>query len=168
MAASPSKPFPFAEPMKIRSLLPSCAFAALLLAVAGCASVNPVEPANPQATPDKVADKRVITDQTLNEIAYVVEVDRALSPGGLPRVQIKLQNLKSMVKNVNYRFQWFDAQGFALDEEPTQVISIEGADSRDIQDTATSPKAVDWKLTLSESVAYTPGLNPQPTNSPVR
>jgi uncharacterized protein YcfL len=150
--------------MKIRTLLIS---AALVLA-AGCASVNTVEPAFPLAKPDKVADKRVITDNTLNEIAYVVEVDRALSPGGLPRVQVKLQNLKAAVKNVNYRFQWFDAQGFALDDEATQVISIEGGDSRDVQDTATSPKAVDWKLTLSESVAYTPGFGPPSTRSPVR
>ncbi len=154
--------------MKNRSLLPAGALAALLLAGAGCASVNTIEPANSLAQPDRVADKRVITDNTLNEIAYVVEVDRALSPGGLPRVQVKLQNLKAAVENVNYRFQWFDAQGFALDDEPTQVVVIEGGDSRDIQDTAVSPKAVDWKLTLSESVAYTPGLGPPAGPNSVR
>ena len=152
--------------MNYRRHLATSTIAALLLLAAGCASVNTVEPLYPQARPDRVPDKRVITDLRLNDIAYVVEVDHAVSPGGLQRVQVKLTNTKSAVKNVNYRFQWFDAQGFALDDEPTQVIVIEGGDTRAVQDTATSPNAVDWKLTLSESSAYTPGL--APSSSPTR
>jgi len=152
--------------MNYRRLLAPSALAAFVLLAAGCASVNTVEPLYPQAQPDRVPDKRVITDLRLNDIAYVVEVDHAVSPGGLQRVQVKLTNTKAAVKNVNYRFQWFDAQGFALDDEPTQVIVIEGGDTRPVLDTAPSPNAVDWKLTLSESSAYTPGL--APSSSPTR
>jgi len=148
--------------MNLRRILPHCLLAALALAAAGCATVNTVEPLNPQGKADLVPDKRVINNAGLNEIAYVVEVDHALSPAGLQRVQVKLYNKKSGVKNVNYRFQWFDAQGFALGDEPTQVIVIEGGDTRTIQDTAISPNAVDWKLTLSESVSYTPGTATAP------
>ncbi len=152
--------------MNLRRFLSRSALAALVLLAAGCASVNTVEPLNPQSKPDRVPDKRVITDLRLNDIAAVVEVDHAFTPSGLQRVQIKLINSKAAVKNVNYRFQWFDAQGFALDDEPSQVIAIEGGDTRTIQDTATSPNAVDWKLTLSESGAYDPGL--APASSPTR
>jgi uncharacterized protein YcfL len=143
--------------MKLRPLLPPRALAAaLLLALAGCASVNTVEPAFPQGKIDPIPDKRVITSSSLNDIAYVVGVDRGKTNDGLEIVQVKLQNLKSAVKNVNYRFQWFDAQGIALDPEPTKVVSIEGGAIVAIQDLATSAKAVDWQLTLSESVGYSP------------
>ncbi len=152
--------------MNFRRLLSISALAAFVFLAAGCASVNTVEPLYPQAKPDRVPDKRVITDLRLNDIASIVEVDHALSSTGLQRVQVKLTNTKAAVKNVNYRFQWFDAQGFALEDEPTQIIVIEGGDSRTVQDTAPSPNAVDWKLTLSESSAYTPGL--APSSSPTR
>jgi len=96
--------------------LPRLLLAALALALAGCATVNTVEPANPTGHADKVPDKRIITNDTLNEIAYVVEVDRATTASGFPQVQVQLQNMKSGVKNINYRFQWFDAHGIALDK----------------------------------------------------
>ena len=143
--------------MNIRPLLPSAALAVvLLLVVAGCSSVNTVEPAFPEGKLDTIPDKRVITSNTTNEIAYVVGVDRGKTADGLTIVQVKLQNLKRAVKNVNYRFQWFDAQGIALDAEPTKVVSIEGGAIVAIQDLSVSTKAVDWQLTLSESVGYSP------------
>ncbi|HVU36716.1 MAG TPA: DUF1425 domain-containing protein [Opitutales bacterium] len=143
--------------MKNISLRHTILCAALALA-AGCATVNTVEPAVATAKPDKVADKRIITNDTLNAIAYVVEVDRAKTPEGYPIVQVQLQNKKSGVKNVNYRFTWFDADGIALNNDPVvKTISLEGGETRLISDVATSPKAVDWKLSLYESVGRTPG-----------
>ncbi len=128
------------------------ALLALALA-AGCATVNTVEPANPVGKADKVPDKRIITNDTLNSIAYVVEVDRAKTPAGLELVQVQLQNLKAGVKNVNYRFTWFDANGIALDTDaPVKSLSLEGGETRVIQDVATSPTAADWKLSIYESV----------------
>jgi uncharacterized protein YcfL len=144
--------------MKKFSTLFPLAFAALILAAASCATVNTVEPANPVGRADKVADKRIITNDTLNDIAYVVEVDRARTVSGLEQVQVQLQNMKSGVKNINYRFTWFDANGIALDTDPVvKTISLEGGETRVIQDVATSPNAVDWKLSLYESVGRTPG-----------
>ena len=52
----------------------------LALGAAGCATVNTIEPANPVGQADKVPDKRIITNDTLNEIAYVVEVDKLGMP----------------------------------------------------------------------------------------
>jgi uncharacterized protein YcfL len=131
--------------------------ATLALAAAGCATVNTVEPANPTAQVDKVPDKRIITNDTLNEIAYVVEVDRAKAASGLPMVQVRLQNMKAGVKNVNYRFEWFDAHGISLDTDPQiRSLSLEGGEMRDITDVAPSPDAADWRLLLYESAGYTP------------
>ncbi len=135
----------------------------LALASAGCATVNTVEPANPVGKADKVPDKRIITNETLNAIAYVVEVDRAKTPGGFEQVQVQLQNMKAGVKNVNYRFTWFDINGIALNTDPVmKSLSLEGGETRVIQDVATSPNAVDWKLSLYESVGRTdtPATNP--------
>ncbi|HTB63583.1 MAG TPA: YcfL family protein [Opitutales bacterium] len=137
------------------------AAALLLLALAGCASVNTVEPANPQGVANKIPDKRIITDNSLNDIAYVVEVDGARTADGLPRVQVMLQNNKAAVKNVNYRFTWFDAQRIQLYQEPYHPVSIEGGASQAIQSTATNAQAVDWKLELSSSVGYMPGIPPR-------
>lgn len=140
--------------MKKLSTLFACAFSALAFVAAGCATVNTVEPANPVGKADKVPDKRIITNDTLNAIAYVVEVDRAKTPGGLEQVQVQLQNMKSGVKNVNYRFTWFDANGMALDTDPVmKSLSLEGGEFRVIQDVATSPTAVDWKLSIYESAS---------------
>jgi uncharacterized protein YcfL len=139
--------------MKKIPALSALALAALALAAAGCATVNTVEPANPVGKADKVPDKRIITNDTLNSIAYVVEVDRAKTPGGLEQVQVQLQNLKSGVKNINYRFTWSDMNGIVLDTDPqVKSLVLEGGETRVIQDVATSPNAVDWKLSIYESV----------------
>ncbi len=141
----------------------------LALGAAGCATVNTIEPANPVGQADKVPDKRIITNDTLNEIAYVVEVDKAKTPGGLPLVQVQLQNKKAGVKNVNYRFEWFDAQGISLNTDPQiHSLSLEGGEKRDITDVATSPNATDWRLTIYESAGYSPIPNQSPAPAHVR
>ena len=141
----------------LRAARPTLAALVLALTVAGCATVNTVEPAYPGAQVEKIPDKRIITNSTLNEIAYVVEVDKGSTPSGLAQVQVRLQNMKSGVKNVNYKFEWFDAQGISLNNDPqTHNISLEGGEVKSISDIATSPSAVDWKLSLMESVGYSP------------
>jgi len=137
--------------------------ALLALAAAGCATVNTVEPAYPVAKVDKVPDKRIITNNTLNEIAYVVEVDRAKNAGGFEEVQVKLQNTKSGAKLVNYAFEWFDQNGISLNRDPQwHSLSIEGGEIRSIGDVAVWPNAADWRLTLSESVGYSPDMQQGP------
>lgn len=148
---------------------PLALFFIAALALAGCATVNTVEPANPVGKADKVADKRIITNEALNAIAYVVEVDRAKTPSGLEQVQVQLQNMKAGVKNVNYRFTWFDINGIALNTDPViKSLVLEGGETRVIQDVATSPNAVDWKLSLYESVGYTDAVNTTPPRSSPR
>jgi uncharacterized protein YcfL len=127
-----------------------------LLAVvfAGCATVNTVQPANSAAHPNYVNDKRIITDSNLNDIAYVSSVFQSTVGGNLIRVQVNVQNLTAAVKNFNNQFQWFDAQGMAI-TTPAPIwhsVSIEGGQGLPITETAPSPLAVDWHLSLLESV----------------
>ena len=141
--------------------LPSalCIFSAVGLLFSACDTVNTVMPAQSGATPHMVADKRIITNSSLNDIAYVAAVRDGTASGNLKRIEVDLHNTTSAVKNVDYKFEWFDAQGLAITTPAaqTQTISIEGGDTRAIGDTATTPNAVDWKLTLLESSRRTPG-----------
>jgi len=130
------------------------ALLALAVTFAGCATVNTVEPANPQARPNYVNDKRVITDSALNDIAKVNSVYESTVSGNIKRIQVNVQNITVAVKNFNYEFQWYDAQGMAI-TSPAPLwhsVSIEGGQMLAITETAPSPQAVDWRLSLLESV----------------
>jgi uncharacterized protein YcfL len=138
--------------------LPSCtrrlAVAALAFALAGCASVNTVEPAHSAATPNYVDDKRVITSSSLNDIAYVKSVNQSVVSGNMLRIQVNIQNMTAAVKNFSYQFQWFDNQGMAI-TSPAPIwhsVSIEGGQTIPVTETAPTPKAVDWRLSLLPSV----------------
>jgi uncharacterized protein YcfL len=124
-----------------------------VLALAGCASVNTVEPAQSAARPNMVNDKRVITSSTLNDIAYVKSVNQA-TVGGLLQIQFNIQNLTAAVKNFNYQVQWYDGQGMAI-TTPAPIwhsVSIEGGQTIPITELAPTPTAVDWRLSLLPSV----------------
>jgi len=128
--------------------------AAFLLVLAGCATVNTVEPANPEAQPNYVSDKQIITDPALRDIARIQSVYFSAVGGDLKRIQVNVQNITAGVKNFNYQFQWFDNQGMAI-TTPAPIwhsVSIEGGQSIPLTETAPSPQAVDWRLSLLESV----------------
>jgi len=136
---------------------------ALMLVAAGCATVNSVEPANPESKPKMVNDKRIITDSTLNRIAYVEGVVEGTSPGGLKRVQVTLRNMTSNVASVSYQFNWVDDQGIVI-SSPTQqwqAVAIEGGQSVPIVSVAPTTTAKDFKLNLLESVGRASTVLPQ-------
>jgi len=144
--------------MKNFSILPRVALAAsLLLTVAGCATVNTITPAEDRTTPNRIADKRIITDNNVSRIAFVSEITESTVAGNLKHVQAKMQNLTAAGKNVDYRFQWYDAAGMAIGEPVQHTAFLEGGQIVPIGETATSPNAVTWQLDLAESVGRTPG-----------
>ena len=63
--------------MNIRTLL----ILALPILACACSTVNTVERAEPSASPNMVADKRVITDGALNDYAYVAGVSESVASG---------------------------------------------------------------------------------------
>lgn len=134
---------------KLASSLP---VAALVLLLTGCQNVNTYENAESRATPNYVADKRVITDNTLAGAVRVVSINQATVSGNLLKIQATVENLKSSPRTVNYKFEWFDQDGMAVNSpnEVWKALPLQGRESTTISTVAISPKAVDFKLKFRE------------------
>jgi uncharacterized protein YcfL len=136
-----------------RLLAGSLIAAAALVAFSGCATnVNSVERAQPQATPDYVADKRVVTDNTLARTVRVNSVNQSTVSGNLLKVQATLENLKSNARTVRYKFEWIDDSGMSVGSpnETWKTITLMGRETTTVSTVAVNPRAVDFVLKLSE------------------
>ncbi len=128
-----------------------CVLGAFLLG--GCASVNTVEAANPTGQKQMIADKRVITDSSLNGVAEVLGVNTSMA-GDLLQVQAEVRNRTRGVKNVSYQVEWYDKEGMLV-RSPSQtwhVLSLEGGEHKMIKAVAPNPDAVDFRIKMLESV----------------
>ncbi len=128
------------------------ALASLALLFGGCQNVNTYENAESRATPNYVADKRVITDNTLAGAVRVVSINQATVSGNLLKIQATVENLKSTARTVNYKFEWIDQDGMAVasPNETWKSLRLQGRETQTISTVAISPKAVDFKLKFRE------------------
>ncbi len=132
----------------------SLLLAGLALGAAGCAtSVNTVTRAEPTATPDYVADQRVLTDATLARKIGIVSVNQSRVSGDLLKIQVTLENRSSRPQAVTYKFDWIGADGM---EQTSPVggwkqIQLEGRETRAVSAIATRPTAADFRLKLREN-----------------
>lgn len=128
---------------------------AVLGLLAGCApkSVNTVERAQPLGATPLVADRRIITDESLAKTVQVVDVAETTVSGNLRQVQVKLTNTRDKVRSFSYQFEWTDAQGMVLSGPKTGWKSrrIEGRETIALVDVAPAPQAVDFTLKLLEA-----------------
>lgn len=126
--------------------------ATLALLFGGCQNVNTYENAESKATPTYVADKRVITDNTLAGTVRVVSINQATVSGNLLKIQATVENLKSSRRTVNYKFEWMDQDGMAVNSpnETWKSLTLQGRETTTISTVAISPKAVDFKLKFRE------------------
>jgi uncharacterized protein YcfL len=123
------------------------------LLLAGCATnVNTYERADAQASPSYVADKRVITDNTLAGTFRVVSINQATVSGNLLKVQATVENLKNKLRTLNYKFEWIDQDGMAVDSpnETWKAILLQGRETTTISTVAVTPRAVDFRLKFRE------------------
>jgi uncharacterized protein YcfL len=138
-------------PVRLRGVV--LAVGALLL-LAGCATekVNTYERAESQATPNYVPDKRVITDGSLAGTVRVVSINQSTVSGNLFKIQATVENLKRDYRTVNYKFEWIDQDGMAVDSpnEGWKPLTLEGRETKTISTVAVSPRAVDFKLKFRE------------------
>ena len=126
---------------------------ASLVALTGCATnVNTVERAQPQATPNYIADKRVVTDNTLARTVRVNSVNQATVSGNLLKVQVTLENLKNNARTVRYKFEWVDDSGMAVGSpnESWKTLIIQGRETTTVSTVAINPRAVDFVFKMSE------------------
>ena len=124
----------------------------LALLLGGCQNVNTYENAESHATPTYIADKRVITDNTLAGTVRVVSINQSTVSGNLLKVQATVENLKSTMRIVNYKFEWTDQDGMALNtaNETWKSLPLQGRETQTISTVAVTPKAVDFKLKFRE------------------
>lgn len=137
----------------MKLVLAPLALAAALLA-GGCAtSVNTVSRAQPQATPNYVADQRVITDSTLGRKVGIVSVNESKVSTDLLKIQVTLENRSSKPQAFTYKFDWISQDGMEL-SGPTggwKQIQLEGREVRAVSAIAPSPSAADFRLKLREN-----------------
>jgi len=133
--------------MKTRILL-SLGLAAGLAALAGCTTPKPVETAPIVDQRIVVADPRVSTDASLNSIVTIMGVKTSMTPGGLLKVQVELQNRTVSLQQFIYRFEWFDANGMEINNVITAPITdqIEGQEDKFISSVAPNPSCKDFRV----------------------
>jgi uncharacterized protein YcfL len=124
----------------------------LALLFGGCQNVNTYENAESRAMPTYVADKRVITDNTLAGAVRVVSINQAAVSGNLLKIQATVENMKSKPRTVNYKFEWVDVDGMSVGS-PNEVwksLTLQGRETQTISTVSISPKAVDFRLKFRE------------------
>jgi uncharacterized protein YcfL len=115
-----------------------------LFALSGCTTVNTVENAQKEGQRQMVTDQRAITDASLNRKVFIVGVNQSMTPGGVLKVQVELQNRTSSLQRFNYRFEWFDASALLPDQ-------IEGQESKFIIGVAPNSNCKDFRVKFIEA-----------------
>ena len=137
-----------------QSIVPACLLASTLFVFTSCTTVNTVERATPIGTKLVIADKRVITDLTLNKKVSIVGMNEGMTPGGFLQVQIEALNRKNSMQTFSYRFEWFDMNGMLVDT-PTSIWiprQIEGQETLTIIAVAPTTTAKDFRVKFMENV----------------
>jgi len=137
--------------MKTRILLPLAGIG--LLALTGCTTVNTVENADKQGQRQMVTDQRAITDASLDRKVSIVGVNQSMTPGGLLKVQVELENRTRSLQRFNYRFEWFDANGMQVTTVASALLpdQIEGKESKFIFGVAPNPNCKDFRVKFIEA-----------------
>ena len=124
-----------------------------LLVLAGCATnVNTYERAESQATPNYIADKRVITDNTLAGTIRVVSINQSTVSDNLLKIQATVENQRNSTRTVAYKFEWVAQDGMAIDSpnETWKQLTLQGRETKTISTVAINPRAVDFILKFRE------------------
>jgi uncharacterized protein YcfL len=112
----------------------------------GCRTAKPIDPAAPPA----VDTSRVVTDAVLAKKVQVVQILQTHTDGGLLQVQVELLNRSRRGEEINYRFEWVDRGGFAIDTILSRWgrLSLVVGQPVMIQGLAPTPNATDFRLKL--------------------
>ena len=127
---------------------------AWLLTGCGSTSVNTVEPADPTAHREMLADQRVIADTSLAKSVRVVGLNTATDQQGFLKVQAELYNTTRKRKLFSYRVEWFDPNGMVINLPTAASIpmSLEARESKFITATAPTPQAKEFRFRFLEPV----------------
>jgi uncharacterized protein YcfL len=78
----------------------------------------------------------------------IVGARATLTPNGMPRVQFSIESQRDKTSAVQYRFTWFDREGFVIqpDQNPWQTLHLAGREVADVQSIARSERARAFRL----------------------
>jgi uncharacterized protein YcfL len=138
--------------MRIQIIL-SVGLAAGITILSGCTTVNSVENAQKEGQRQMVADQRVTTDASLNRKVSIVGVNQAMTPGGLLKVQVEIQNRTRSIQRFMYHFEWFDANEMQVNNVISASIpeQIEGMEDKFISSIAPNPDCKDFRVKFIEA-----------------
>lgn len=125
-----------------------------LILLTGCQTQQVKSPNYPQ----------LVFGQGAKSFLAVESVVDGYTSGQLLRVSIQAFNTSTQVKTLRYKFTWFDENGFAIDSLTSRWEALKAGPKEpiSIQRIATSPKAVSYKVFLSDAHAASP--QPQGNN----
>jgi uncharacterized protein YcfL len=136
------------------------AAAILAACLLGCHDkpINTAERAEPLSHPTPIADKRIIYDPQLADIAAATSIRQATVSGDMLKIQVDITNLKTKCTRFNYKFDWYDPQGMLIDTPLStwESQTIEGRETVTLTGIAPTPTAKDFKLKLQQSKTRLP------------
>lgn len=129
----------------------ACLVLAAALPLAACQNqkVNTVGPEERAATPSVEDIARITLNPPLDRRVRVGSVYTG-EAGGLLRVQANVANLSDARTWFQYRYDWYDADGFVI-EGPASAWTrdhILAGQRKTLTGIAPTPAAVDWRLTI--------------------
>lgn len=136
---------------------PRTAIACVIVAaatLAGCSKwqprVNTTIAAEREGSPETIEDARLIWDKNLAKAVQLVGLIEGKAPNGFKKVEAELFNAARQSVAIRYRFEWFDAEGFAVDsamDEFRDRALLSGERAR-ISAVAPNERAVDFELEI--------------------
>lgn len=141
--------------MKIRSLMsffPAAAVFAAMLVVAGltgCRATSGIE-ASGKVDEAGFEKKIVINNRGLSKEIEITDI-KSTFVGDIMKVQVSLHSKDRDTVPVQYRFDWFDAQGFDLNaNQAWKPFLLYGKEVKVIQGVAPDQRAKEFKLKLRD------------------
>lgn len=141
--------------MKIKSLMsffPAAAVLAAMLAVAGltgCRATSGIE-ASGKVDEAGLEKKIVINNRGLSKEIEITDI-KSTFVGNIMKVQVSLHSKDRDTVPVQYRFDWFDAQGFDLNaNQAWKPFLLYGKEVKVIQGVAPDQRAKEFKLKLRD------------------
>jgi len=140
--------------MLMRTCIPALAAAIGLTTLTACSTwqprVNTTQEAERQGKPTQIEDARLVWDQDLAEAVQLIGIIEGEAPNGFKKVEAELFNATRGRVAIRYRFEWFDANGFAGDspmDEFRDLALLSGERAR-ISAVAPNDRAVDFELEI--------------------
>lgn len=131
--------------------LKSAPAAALILALAAACNTS----VNTTKTPDRPSEnfiptEKIIMNPSLHADLRIERVREAMS-GNLWRIQVDLTNTTGSDQEFQYRFEWFDAQGFLVDTPASTWLprSIKAGETLAFNGVAPGPNVADFRFKIT-------------------